>query len=487
VSKAAPVIHTRASLVVSVERGVHDTAFLHGGSRPTGNIAFSLHGPSDLACTSPPVFTTHKTVIGNGAYRSSTFVPRQAGTYRWVVTYSGDANNAGFSTRCGNGGEIVVVPRRLPVLTTSASPPANVLPKAARARATGLSIYDAAKLRLGVAPTGEITFTLFGPGSPTCSGTPVFTSITAVNGNGVYNSLRFTPVASGTYRWMARYSGDANNRPVLTACGARNEQVSVTVPAVTGLTTSASAAVTLGGAIHDTAHLSSGAAPTGMITFRLYDSGDNACAGRPVFTSTVPVDGSGDYVSGSFVPTAPGVYRWVVQYSGDHANHPAGPTDCGDGAERGIVRPTSIIPVVPALSTTASEQPPGGGTLSDIANLSGGIDPSGAITFELFGPDDQACAGPPVFTSVVSVTGNGSHRSASFAVAAPGTYRWVVTYSGDAVNAPIAPTTCGERAETSSVSSGLGPTPDPGPNVPPAPKPRPRPKPPPPPPPLVTG
>ena len=63
------------------------------------------------------------------------------------------------------------------------------------------------------------------------------------------------------------------------------------------LSTSASAAVTAGGAVHDTAHLSGGAAPTGTITFRLYGADDSDCSGDPVFTSTVKVSGNGDYDS----------------------------------------------------------------------------------------------------------------------------------------------------------------------------------------------
>jgi hypothetical protein len=153
----------------------------------------------------------------------------------------------------------VVVPRRLPLLTTSASSPTNVLPNARRVRAGGLVIYDATRLRLGFAPTGSITFALFGPDNLTCAGTPIFTSSTAVNGHGIYNSDEFTVTQSAVYRWVATYSGDANNRPVRTPCDARNEQVSVTVPALTRLTTSASVAGHLGGAIHDTAHLSNGA------------------------------------------------------------------------------------------------------------------------------------------------------------------------------------------------------------------------------------
>jgi hypothetical protein len=298
------------------------------------------------------------------------------------------------------------------------------------------------------------------------------------------------------YRWVDSYSGDANNLGAgPSRCGATAETVTVTLPATPQLTSSASGAVTLGGAISDTAHLSGGDDPTGTMTFRLYGPGNSTCAGNPLFTSTVSVAGNNDYVSRSFTPTATGVYRWVVDYSGDAANDPAGPTACGDSAERAVVRPPDIVPVHVSASTVAGAQPAGGASLYDTAFISGGIAPSGTITFTLFGPNDSTCSGPPAFTATVPVTGNGKYPSAAFTVPAPGTYRWVMRYSGDAMNAPFGPTACGDPAETSTVSATPIPSPDPGPNAKPAkphprpPKPHPKQKPPPapPPPPPFTG
>jgi hypothetical protein len=87
-------------------------------------------------------------------------------------------------------------------------------------------------------------------------------------------------------------------------CGDAAEQVDVTLPADVQLSTSASGAVTLGGAIHDTAHLSGGSSPTGTLTFRLYAPSDTTCTGDPIFTSTVGANGNGDYNSEPFKPTA---------------------------------------------------------------------------------------------------------------------------------------------------------------------------------------
>ena len=55
----------------------------------------------------------------------------------------------------------------------------------------------------------------------------------AVNGNGNYQSDSFTPSQPGVYRFVATYSGDANNVDVTTACDDPLEQVEVsTVPII---------------------------------------------------------------------------------------------------------------------------------------------------------------------------------------------------------------------------------------------------------------
>jgi hypothetical protein len=448
--------------------GIRDTAYLSGGASATGTITFKLFGPDDPTCKETPVFEDTSEGIGDGHYQSGEAAPATAGTYRWVVAYSGDRDNNPATTECGDEEETISFdPGREPShpeLSTTASVPGRIGRRHQR-QAAGLPIYDAADLSGGSAPTGEITFLLYGPNDATCSSTPVFTTATEVRGNGTYNSERFVPTEAGTYRWVAAYSGDTDNRPVgSTACDDSAERSTVTAPADPQLTSSASEAVTIGGAVHDTAHLSGGSGPTGTITFRLYGPANDTCVGPPIFTSTVAVGGNDDYTSQSFVPTVPGGYRWIVSYSGDSRNHPAGPTACDDGAELGIVRPGGLTPAVPVLSSTASQPAGVGMPLYDVAHLSGATDPTGTITFELFGIATPSCVGPPVFTATAAVTGNGDYRSASFVAPQAGTYRWVETYSGDGVNAGGS-TVCGESTETAFVAATPGANFNPGPNT----------------------
>jgi hypothetical protein len=52
-----------------------------------------------------------------------------------------------------------------------------------------------------------------------------------------------------------------------------------------------------------------------------------------------------------------------------------------------------------------------GAAIYDTAHLSGGAQPTGTLTFKLYGPNDANCAGPPVFTFTSVVIGNGDYRS----------------------------------------------------------------------------
>ncbi len=91
----------------------------------------------------------------------------------------------------------------------------------------------------------------------------------------------------------------------------------------------------------------------------------------------------------------------------------------------------------PSLTTAASPPTLVGGPVRDVATLGGGTNPSGHITFKLYGPDDAACAHPQATTSVAPVSGDGSYFSDPFTPTVPGTYRWTADYSGDGANAAV--------------------------------------------------
>ncbi|MEA2828084.1 MAG: hypothetical protein QOG43_2523 [Actinomycetota bacterium] len=82
--------------------GNGDSATLSLGAIPSGTVTFKMYGPDDRTCAGVPIFTTTRTVAGNGSFTTGPTPPVPMGTYRWVVGYSGDANNVARSTSCSD-------------------------------------------------------------------------------------------------------------------------------------------------------------------------------------------------------------------------------------------------------------------------------------------------------------------------------------------------------------------------------------------------
>jgi hypothetical protein len=219
------------------------------------------------------------------------------------------------------------------------------------------------------------------------------------------------------------------------------------------LTTTASAGAGAG-EVFATATLSGGDDPTGTVTFRLFGPGDDACGRAPVFTSVAPVIGDADpkqATSGHVVLAAPGIYHFVASYSGDARNAAVGPTGCGD-PDAAVGFGSSSF----SFSARASGPAVVGDSLSDAATVTTTSDPTGTMTFALFGPDAAGCSSPPVFTSTVPVQGDGTYTSGGYVAARPGAYRWVAAYSGDADD-PGAATACedpSQRVDVAAAAAG---------------------------------
>jgi uncharacterized repeat protein (TIGR01451 family) len=347
------------------------------------------------------------------------------GTYTWTVAYSGDGNNNAASDQGGPTEQTVVSPAS-PTLTTTPSPTAVTLGATAPPLLT-----DSATLAGGSNPTGAITFTLF-QGS-----TLVDMETVKVSGNGTYTTptgftLPTTGTVTGTYQWDATYSGDANNNAAGDVNNV-NEQVTVDPASPILRSTPNPIRVTLGTnpvTLTDTATLAGGYHPGGTITFTLVAPG-----GATVDTETVTVSGNGSYTTptGFTLPssgTATGTYQWDANYSGDSNNNAAGETK--NANERVTVRPAN-----PTISTTPSPSTVMlGGRLQDVADLTGGFDPTGSITFSLYAPGVDPTVGPATYMETVTgVNGDGTYQTTvGFVANATGTWHWVATYNGDSNN-----------------------------------------------------
>src|SRR5438093_236984 len=252
-----------------------------------------------------------------------------------------------------------------------------------------------------------------------------------VHGGGKANSSSFQ-VPNGTKEIDANGSGDTG-------------ETSHVNPKQPTIATTASGPVTIGQAIHDTAQLSglvSGLAPTGTITFTAYAPNANGSAdvscGSAVFTDIEAVDSTGKATSGSFTPsgTAPqiaGTYEWIASYSGD-SNYKGTTSSCNDTGEQSLVKKKD--------TTTPTGQKV---LISDFAKPTGFGTPTGTVTFSLC--DNASCPGTPIFTQTTSLVNGIAHADDPTPLNAAATYKWVVTYNGDANNSPST-SACGTEFTT---------------------------------------
>ena len=473
VNKAGPSLVTTASPhgTVTLDGGgsptLTDSALLSGGYHPTGSITFTLKYNGST------VDTETVTVSGNGAYSTPTgyTLPSSGtvtGSYVWTATYGGDGNNTSASDPGTSALEQLTVNKAGPSLVTTASPHGTVTLDGGGSP----TLTDSALLSGGYHPTGSITFTL------KYNGSTVDTETVTVSGNGAYSTptgytLPSSGTVTGSYVWTATYGGDGNNTSASDPGTSALEQLTVNKAGPSLVTTaSPHGTVTLDGGgsptLTDSALLSGGYHPTGSITFTLKYNGST------VDTETVTVSGNGAYSTptGYTLPssgTVTGSYVWTATYGGDGNNTSA--SDPGTSA----LEQVTVNPASPELVTTAD--PHGTVTLDDAdspvlndsADLSGGYNPTGSITFTL------SYNGTPVYTDNVTVgSGNGTYTTAAgdnpggYTLPADGStvtgsYVWTATYHGDGNNdsASDPGTSALEKATVNPASPDLVTTADP--------------------------
>lgn len=309
VVKATPSVSTTPSGSVPPGGSVSDSATLTGGFSPSGSVTFELFAPTDGTCSGQPISTTSGTITG-GTASSGNVTVGAAGTYNWVASYAGDANNNAATSSCGT--EPVVVTKASPSISTT---PSGSVP-------AGGNVSDSATISGGVSPAGTVTFDLFAPADPTCAGQPI--SITSGTISGGTASSGNVPVgAAGTYNWVATYSGDASNNSATSPCGSEPVDVTKATPSIA---TTPSGSVPAGGNVADSATLTGGFSPGGSVDFTLYAPGDTTCK-TPIATRTGTLTG-GTASSGSVTVGAGGTYNWVAAYGGD-ANNNSVTSPCG--------------------------------------------------------------------------------------------------------------------------------------------------------------
>ncbi len=289
---------------------------------------------------------------------TTAYSAKVTGTYQWTTEILHHDMSVDWGpSGCGESVDVI---KASPSLFTNPS----------GAGAVGGSLVDQAAVVSGDAPSGIVTFALFPPSDPTCSGTPVVPPLEEPVSDGLA-STAVSPVVSdqlGTYHWTAVYSGDANNRAASSSCA---EEAVRVVAASPRISTKHSAGGAVGISLHDTATVKGGDHPSGKVTFSLFGPGDRTCSGTPLFTDTERPLSSGPFsvTSTDFVTSAPGTYTWVATFhSGNAVNHNAS-TRCGADTVT-ITAPASGVQAI----STSTPGTPGTG-----AGLGGVLLPAGLL------------------------------------------------------------------------------------------------------------
>jgi len=176
---AAPTIAGQASTPALVGGSMTDSATLAGGDNPTGSITFSIFVTNQ--CSGAPIFTSTKTVNGNGTYLSDAFGPLVVSTfYSWQANYSGDANNNAVATIPCDGAQSVAVPEYCP--PHSCTLPKNCGPGTVTASAGTISCPGATQL------TSVTTVAIVGP-AIFCNGPQKSMVCSAVSGGIDFNTI----------------------------------------------------------------------------------------------------------------------------------------------------------------------------------------------------------------------------------------------------------------------------------------------------------
>jgi hypothetical protein len=152
-----------------------------------------------------------------------------------------------------------------------------------------------------------------------CTGIPLSITSQNVTGDGDYDSGPTTPSHPGAFSWKAEYSGDTFNIAATSACA---DVTAAKLPS--GMTINTPAAGIVGQPLSASVTFSSSAFPFaaprsgGDLRFILYPLSDTTCSGETALILTDDiVSNDGTFISGSYMPTTPGTYRWVVLYGGD--------------------------------------------------------------------------------------------------------------------------------------------------------------------------
>jgi hypothetical protein len=280
--------------------------------------------------------------------------------------------------------------------------------------------------------TGQFT-------NPVDGGVIGFTVNPATNGASASLSAATATISNGQASVTATANTIVGSYSVTTsAAGASSASFSLTNDAATPsiTTTQLQTTAVVGTAIADTATVTGGYNPTGTVTFNLYNNPNGT--GTPLFTDPNEPLSGGTATSKGYTTTATGTDYWVATYNGDNNNNSVTSTANAE--------PVSITPATPSITTTQVQTTAVVGTaIADTATVTGGYNPTGTVTFNLY--NNNNASGTPLFTDTETLVGGVATSKGT--TQAAGTDYWVATYNGDSNNNSV---TSGLAAEPVTVT-----------------------------------
>src|SRR2546427_178878 len=378
------------------------------------------------------VLATEGTVSVDGDCEYSTpqgASPTQAGTYYWVASYSGDANNKEATSGCAD--EPVLIAQAQPAIATTQDPASGTV---------GDSFKDQAKLSglFGAHAGCSVSWKLYSNKSCDASEGGVLASEgpVSVDGDGEF-SFFFNDTATTEIYTLSLHDAlpISNNKEATSGCADEPVLIAQAQPAIA--TTQDPASGTVGDSFKDQAKLSGlfGAHAGCSVSWKLYSnkSCDASEGGVLASEGPVSVDGDGEF-SFFFNDTATTeIYTLSLHDALPISNNKEATSGCAD-------EPVLIAQAQPAIATT---QDPASGKIGrassrereQISVVAVSLKRNGSWKLYSNKSCDASEGGVLASEGPVSVDGDGEYSTPQGASPTQaGTYYWVASYSGDSNN-----------------------------------------------------
>jgi hypothetical protein len=242
--------------------------------------------------------------------------------------------------------------------------------------------------------SGTMTYLVYG--NSVCSGTPLVTLAPVGVTNGVANSSSWSMAGrSGTYYFVASYSGDASDKSSISGCGA--DPFEVNTDATTIITDLSASTIVTGGQLYASATITSDAARLeGSVTYDVYGNDTCSSADGGLVASFGPLA-----IAKGVVPESPnwtagsvGTYYFVASYSGA-ANNKASVGGCA-AAEVTVTTLSSTTSTSPSSPGTVTSLPP---TTTSTVSTTSTTNPPTTTTTTKSPPTTTTTKPPPTTTT----------------------------------------------------------------------------------------